>query len=153
MIARSFGSVRGAVRLALSYPEVALRMAQIVAPDPADIRRLVFVCHGNICRSAFADVLSRNAGLNAISFGLSTSSGKAAYPGTLQIAASMGHDLNGHRTMTVDEYQPAAGDLLLAWKRDSFAESRPIRSSQKSRAACWDCTPAPAYRTCTTHIR
>jgi protein-tyrosine phosphatase len=114
MIARAFGSYRGAVRLALSYPEVALGLAQIVAPDPSEIRRLVFVCHGNICRSAFADALARKAGLNAISFGLSTSSGKGAYPGTLRIAAEMGHDLGEHRTTTVDQYAPAGGDLLLA---------------------------------------
>lgn len=114
MIDRTFGTFRGAVRLALSYPEVAFGLAEIVHGKPEDVRRLVFVCHGNICRSAFADVLAKQAGLNAISFGLSTSSGKPAYPGTVLAAAEMGYDLSHHRTTRVDGYAPVAGDHLLA---------------------------------------
>ena len=114
MIDRTFGTFRGAVRLALSYPEVAFGLAEIVHGKPEDVRRLVFVCHGNICRSAFADVLAKQAGLNAISFGLSTSSGKPAYPGTVLAAAEMGYDLSHHRTTTIDDHVPAEGDLLLA---------------------------------------
>lgn len=114
MIDRNFGTFRGAVRLALSYPEVAFGLAEIVRPEPEDVRRLVFVCHGNICRSAFADVLAKQAGLYSASFGLSTSSGKSAYPGTLCVAAEMGYSLDAHRTTKVEDYLPAEGDLLLA---------------------------------------
>ena len=114
MIDRTFGTWRGAVRLALSYCEVAGRQAEIVKPKPEDVRRLVFVCHGNICRSAFADVLARHAGMNSTSFGLSTSSGKPAYPATLRKAAEMGYALDAHRTTRVEDYAPVEGDLLLA---------------------------------------
>ena len=93
MIDRTFGTFRGAVRLALSYPEVMFGLAEIVKPRPDEVRRLVFVCHGNICRSAFADVLAKQTGLNSASFGLSTSSGKGAYPGTLRAAAAMNRRL------------------------------------------------------------
>ncbi len=114
MIDRMFGTIRGAVRLALCYFEVAFGLAKIIKPRPDDVRRLVFVCHGNICRSAFADVLATQAGLNSTSFGLSTSSGKAAYPRTLHIAADMGYTLGAHRTTKVVDYVPFEGDLLLA---------------------------------------
>lgn len=114
MIERNFGTWRGAVRLALSYLEVMFGMAEIVKPKAEDVRRLVFVCHGNICRSAFADVLAKGAGMNSTSFGLSTSSGKAAYSGTLRTAADMGYALDAHRTTKVEDYVPAGGDLLLA---------------------------------------
>lgn len=114
MIGRTFGTFRGAVRLALSYPEVAFGLAEIVKPKPKEVRRLVFVCHGNICRSAFADVLAKQAGLNSTSFGLSTSIGKPAYPATLRAAAEMGYALDAHRTTKVEEYMPVEGDLLLA---------------------------------------
>lgn len=113
-VARRFGTGRGLVRLLLSYPEVALGQAAIAKPDPLSIRRLVFVCHGNICRSAFADVLARNLGLNAASFGLSTRSGLAVHPPAQSLALSLGVDLSPHRTTRVEDYAPHAGDLLLA---------------------------------------
>ena len=63
ILTSNFGTGRGAIRLALSYGEVALGAAGISRPDPAAVRRLVFICHGNICRSAFADVAARAAGM------------------------------------------------------------------------------------------
>jgi protein-tyrosine phosphatase len=62
--------------LALSYAELATGLAGQLPPDPARVRRLVFVCHGNICRSAYAHVLARRAGARVASFGLSTATGK-----------------------------------------------------------------------------
>lgn len=115
MIARQFGTARGLARLMLAYGEVALgRAAQRPPADPDDVRRLVFVCHGNICRSAFADALARKAGLNTASFGLSTSSGKGAHPPVVEAARDRGHDLAAHRTTCLADYAPMPGDLLLA---------------------------------------
>jgi protein-tyrosine phosphatase len=109
-----FGTWRGVVRLGLSYVEVAQRAAGISRPDPAAVRRLVFVCHGNICRSAFADVVARAAGLRVASFGLSTDAGKPAHPPAVSVAADLGFDLNAHRTTRAEDFVPQAGDLLLA---------------------------------------
>ena len=67
--APNYGTWRGAVRLALAHAEVATGLSGAIVPDPAKVRRLVFVCHGNICRSAYADVLARRAGMNVASFG------------------------------------------------------------------------------------
>lgn len=109
-----FGTWRGAVRLALSYGEVALGQAPILPADPAAVRRLVFVCHGNICRSAFADVAARRAGLRVASFGLSTDVGKPAHPPAVSAAADLGFDLTTHRTTRAGDFAPGPGDLLLA---------------------------------------
>jgi protein-tyrosine phosphatase len=114
MIEERFGTVRGLARLALSYAELALGRADIVAPKSEDVRRLVFVCHGNICRSAFADVLAREQGLASASLGLSTSSGKPAHPPLADIAADLGHDMGAHASCRVEDYEPKPGDLLLA---------------------------------------
>ena len=54
MIRPRFGTLRGLVRLALSYPQLFLGLGAGRPVDPATVRRLVFVCQGNICRSAFA---------------------------------------------------------------------------------------------------
>ena len=108
-----FGTWRGALRLGLAYAEVASGQAGVVAPDPASVRRLVFVCHGNICRSAYADGLARRAGMNVASFGLSTSSGSAAWPLVQARSLARGLDLSAHRTTRVEDYVPQPGDYLL----------------------------------------
>jgi len=113
MIAERFGTPRGLVRLALSYAEVATGRAAIVRPDPAVVRRLVFVCHGNICRSAFADVVARTLGANVASFGLSTSSGKGAHEPAIATAAALGVDMRHHRTTRVQDFVAQPGDLLI----------------------------------------
>ena len=111
--ASEYGTWRGAVRLALAHAEVAAGLSGAVPPDPANVRRLVFVCHGNICRSAYAHVLARRARMNVASFGLSTSSGKGAWPAVTQIAATRGIDLSSHRTTRIEDYIPLPGDYLL----------------------------------------
>ena len=114
MIDARFGTYRGAIRLVLSYIQVGSGQAWVKLPMAGDVRRLVFVCHGNICRSAFADVVARGAGLNVASFGLSTSADKPAHPPAVAAAARLGHDMTAHRTTRVEDYVPLPGDLLLA---------------------------------------
>ena len=109
-----FGTLRGLVRLLLSYPEVAFGLAEIRKPDPAAVKRLVFVCQGNICRSAFAEVLARQSGLRAASFGLSTTGDLPAHPPAVAAGHALGVDLADHRTTRVEDYVPEEGDLLLA---------------------------------------
>ena len=110
--ARQFGTWRGAVRLALAHGQVAAGMAAVRAPDPAAVRRLVFVCHGNICRSAYADAAARAAGFAVASFGLSTSTGNPAWPLVTARAAQRGIDLSAHRATEMADFVPLAGDYL-----------------------------------------
>lgn len=102
------------IRLALSYPQQHLERRAVLRPDHDAVTRLVFVCHGNICRSAFADVVARRLGLRTASFGLSTSSGKPAHGPAIDAARLLGHDLATHRTTRAEDYAPEPGDLLLA---------------------------------------
>ena len=112
-LAQRFGTWRGALRLALAHVEVASGRAAVVAPDPAQVRRLVFVCHGNICRSAYAAGLARRAGVNVASFGLSTSIGKLAWPLVAERSLARGLDLADHRSARVEDFAPLPGDYLL----------------------------------------
>lgn len=114
MIRSRFGTFRGLVRLALSYPQLALGQSASVAPDPAQVRRLVFVCQGNICRSAFADIVAQRAGMDSASFGLSTTTGRAAHGPAILAAQALGYDLSAHRAIDLQDYVPREGDLLLA---------------------------------------
>lgn len=114
MIRARFGTLRGLVRLALSYLQLGLGQSGSRKPDADAVRRLVFICQGNICRSAFADVVAREAGLRSASFGLSTTTGRPAHDPAIVAARSMGHDLSAHRALDMADYAPEPGDLLLA---------------------------------------
>lgn len=108
-----FGTYRGLIRLGLSYAQLALGLAKVKRAPAQSVTRLVFVCHGNICRSAFADILARDHGLNSASFGLSTSSGKGAHPPVIDTARAMGTDLSAHITTNVTDFVAQPGDLML----------------------------------------
>jgi protein-tyrosine phosphatase len=110
---RKFGTLRGLVRLGLSYVELALGLAPTLAPAKGSVRRLVFVCHGNICRSAFAQAVARREGVRTAGFGLSTTSGMPAHPPVSAEAARRGLPLDDHLTTALDDYAWEQGDLLL----------------------------------------
>ncbi|MCC7393661.1 MAG: phosphotyrosine protein phosphatase [Sphingomonadaceae bacterium] len=112
-ITQNYGTWRGLVRSALAHGEVALGRHQPLRPDPSAIRRLVFVCHGNICRSAYAQQLALAAGLRATGFGLATSAGAGAHPPLVAAAAARGTDLGQHQSQRVEDYVPQDGDILL----------------------------------------
>lgn len=114
VITQQFGTLRGFVRLGLSYGEVLVGQDGSLAATPANVRRLVFVCHGNICRSAMADVVARNLGLSVASVGLSTDNGKPAHGPALDAASALGFDMSQHRAMRVQDFVAEDGDLLLA---------------------------------------
>jgi len=114
VITRRFGTLRGAMRLMLSYGELAAGLSGQRKPDPGEVRRLVFVCHGNICRSAYAHVLAKRAGARVASFGLSTSTGRSAHAPMIALAAQRGVNMTAHRATDIDDFVPQEGDLLLA---------------------------------------
>jgi len=79
-----------------------------------DVERLVFVCQGNICRSAYADARARLAGLRSVSFGLSARDGDCANSVALARAAARGVDLSAHRATSASAAPMRAGDLRIA---------------------------------------
>lgn len=112
-VTRNFGTVRGLVRLGVAWGEVALGMDGSKPAQVDHVQRLVFVCHGNICRSAFAEAVAHAEGLRAASFGLSTDSGKEAHAPASEAARRLGYDLSAHRTTRVEDFEPQPGDVLL----------------------------------------
>jgi len=141
-----FGTTRGLVRLALSYPQAALLPQAMRHPDPASVRRLVFVCHGNICRSAFADVAARAIGLEVASFGLSTYADAPAHPPAVAAAAALGIDLAAHRTTPAEDFMPRPGDLLLAMELRQLARlaaDPTLADAPRSLLGLWASPPVP----------
>jgi protein-tyrosine phosphatase len=85
-------------------------------PDEVDFRRarrLVFVCKGNICRSAYAHALARDRGLAVASCGVETTPGHPADPVAQRVAARRGVALELHRTARWIDIEVGADDLVL----------------------------------------
>ncbi len=81
--------------------------------DWTRVQRLVFVCRGNICRSPYAEMLARRAGLATVSFGLTAKTGSPANPDAIENAAARGIDLGRHRSQRGEDVDIGPGDLLI----------------------------------------
>lgn len=132
MIARNFGTSRGLVRLGLSYLESIPGISPVRPPVRYAVKRLVFVCHGNICRSAFAEAVARREGLAAASFGLSTSNGKGAHPPAIEAAGRLGYDLTDHVTTDLGAFELREGDYLLGMEHRHLRKLSVIGPMQRA---------------------
>jgi len=87
------------------------------------IDRLVFICKGNICRSAYAEAVARSLGINAISCGISAIVDAPANVDAVQIASQRGVDLKQHKTTPILNAVFRKTDLLVAmepWQAESL---------------------------------
>ena len=75
--------------------------------------RLVFVCKGNICRSAYAEALAASQGVESVSCGLNTRIGLPANDAAIKVAVSRGIDLKSHRTTPIQELSLKKNDLFV----------------------------------------
>ena len=122
-----FGSRRGAVRTfwhKLKYRFGDYRAYRKI--DWSKIDRLVFVCKGNICRSAYAEAIAKSAGFDAISCGISTRNGFPANEDAIRIAAKRGTDLSQHKTTPAMYVIFKKTDLIVAlepWQAATLTEN------------------------------
>lgn len=90
-------------------------------PLPRTVRSVLFVCQGNIIRSAFAGALFPQVlppGLRehiaVSSAGLETTPGKTADPRAIQAAGELGVSLEAHRTRQLTPALVDTADLIVA---------------------------------------
>ena len=79
-----------------------------------DVRRLVFVCRGNICRSAYAEYWAKAQGLPATSLGVDTVGDRGADVMASRVAKDRNISLEEHRTTPIERFEGEDGDLLIA---------------------------------------
>lgn len=111
----------------------------------ARVQRLVFVCQGNICRSAYAQARAEQLGLPSASFGLGAHSGVEADPHARAAALRRGTDLAAHRARTRADLQLTPADLVLAMEPAQLLKLRelvPI-GAQLSLLGLWSAEPRP----------
>ena len=169
MIDRRYGTWRGMVRALLANLENASgRLRSFALRDPAAVRRAVFVCHGNICRSAFAHMEAVRHGMRVASLGLSTSTGGRSPTQALAASQRAGVDMSAHRATSWPDFKVRPGDLFLVMEVRQAHEVRrrlgPRNDVQVALLGMWCAPPRPhlhdPYRlgdayfdTCFVHVR
>lgn len=130
--------------------DVARRLGvfrSLKAIDWSRVRRFVFVCRGNICRSAYAEQRARAMNLPALSFGLQARAGREADATAIQVARAREIDLGSHRARSLSEFFPQSGDLLVAMEPGQLFPLVSIARSQRAQVTLlglW-CSPARPY--------
>jgi len=142
-VEREFGTFRGLVRTALAY------LMWLAGPyrgygevDWTRVRRFVFVCAGNICRSPYAHYrYAATAGpIPVASFGLATTTGVGADQTATEVARTLGLDLSRHSATDLKDFEIRDGDLLLAMEDRHIAALAPAiagRDVQVSLLGLW----------------
>lgn len=114
LIADIFGSKKGLIRH--YYYKCLLIFGgykQYQTVDWQSVDRLVFVCHGNICRSAFCEYFARSLGLNSASVGLECTDGNSADERAQALATIRSLNMSGHATMNARNFKKQPGDLFI----------------------------------------
>jgi protein-tyrosine phosphatase len=99
----------------------------------------VFVCKGNICRSAYAEVVARSLGLDAVSCGLRTIVAVPANEDAVRAARVRGVDLEDHKTTPIMYMVLRKTDLLVAmepWQVE-FMERHLVRGYCYTLLGLW----------------
>lgn len=113
-IERNHGTWRGCVRAWLAEVEYGVgRLDGFLQPDLRRFDRLVFVCLGNINRSAFAEQVASQQGLRCASLGLSTTAGAPATEAARRLAPRLGVSLEAHQATPLQQWPRGTSDLLL----------------------------------------
>jgi protein-tyrosine phosphatase len=87
-----------------------------LGPNPVDfgrVTRLIFVCKGNICRSAYADAAAQERGILVRSCGIHATAGLPADASAQRLAIERGVDLSRHRTACWSDIEVLDSDLVL----------------------------------------
>lgn len=90
-------------------------------PRPA---HLLFLCHGNICRSPLAERIAQNylPQVAVVSAGLSATTGRSCPEHIVKIAQEFGLDLSGHTSRNVTKSKIDAADLILIMDEENYSQ-------------------------------
>ncbi|MCB1689010.1 MAG: ATP-grasp domain-containing protein [Halioglobus sp.] len=94
---------------------------------------MLFLCYGNINRSALADVMVRayaeDSGISVISAGFHRESGRPADPVMVEVAAQHGIDMKAIRSCCVTEQQLRDSDIIFVMEKAHYDRLRGVDAS------------------------
>lgn len=144
-IERTYGRKAGLLRHYLHAARYRLGLLSYLEQvDWRVVNRLVFVCKGNICRSAYCEGKAKSLGIPATSFGLNVRELDPANEVAIRIAKSRGVDLTIHYTRS--SLSSCAGDLLLAmepWQAATLIKRGIPSGAKVSLLGLWCNPPRP----------
>lgn len=113
--------------------------------DFVQVRRLIFICSGNICRSPLAEVVAADMGVKAESYGLHCRGGDKADSRAIAYAESLGVSLHEHITRNISCYTLLPGDLLVGMepKHNDELIRRFTKNAPMTLAGLWLNPPKP----------
>jgi len=140
----TYGSKRGVLEYYKARGAMLLgSFARCSDIDFSRVERLVFVCKGNICRSAYADAFGRRLGLACDSAGIEASPGALANDRVMALATTRALDMSQHRTRRLDQQDFCASDLLIGMEPWHLAPMRAAANgAQVTLLGLWH----PPYR-------
>jgi len=114
-VRKYFGGRRGAFHfLGTAAVELLLRRYSKFGVLPQRVERVVFVCKGNICRSALAEAVFKvYSSRKVASLGLDTTTGCPAHPPFIQAAKALGYNLGSHTTTNITDFIAEDNDLYV----------------------------------------
>lgn len=127
-------------------------------PLPQKVDSILFVCKGNICRSPFAEHVARRyarkASLERVRFlsaGITANQASACTPEAIEVAASLGITLDGHRPTRLTQALVDEVDLLVVMEPAQVDQV--ARHWATAREKLWllpllDPAPKDAYERC-----
>ncbi len=146
LLSGKFGTVKGLVRLTLDNLKFMSGLFnQYHQLQYGDVRRLVFVCHGNICRSPFGHyiALEKKLSVPVCSIGLLTTTGNSAYETAIDVAQDFSIDLSKHKATNITDFKILEGDLFLVMEDRHISLLNPFiegKNVQVGLLGLW-CTP------------
>ena len=102
---------------------------------------ILFVCHGNICRSPMAVGIARKRlgnGAIAESAGIAPSGGKATEEAVLVMKAVYGVDISDHRPRSVADVDLAPFDYVIALDLSIYTRLKESDRVPKEKLFGWD---------------
>ncbi|MDH5229695.1 MAG: hypothetical protein OEY38_06530 [Gammaproteobacteria bacterium] len=111
---KNYGSKRGFVAAHWHRLKYYLGLYKRFKVDWSRVDRVIFVCTGNICRSAYAEVVARSHQLNTASSGICARVGASANQSAIAMAEKRGFDLTQHSTTPAMYDTYGSRDLLVA---------------------------------------
>ena len=126
----------------LKHMAVRIRWYGWNGPDsklPENVKNVLFLCKGNICRSPLAEVYFRSkleseCGITVRSAGLDTTNGKPAHNFARQVAEQYGLTLEPHLTMQVVREMVEEADLILVMELAQLVSLLKLCPRVKSKA-------------------
>lgn len=104
------------------------------------VKRLVFVCKGNINRSPFAEYYCKSIAGSAVSLGLDTDTGLPASDQALSNALRRNICLSPHKTCRLSDFAVQDGDLFIVFElkqANSLRSSVPESGTQVTLIGLW----------------